>query len=228
MTLDDAIHRAAEESKDHKGHRLIWVSFAVLLMGALALAVVVFVGRAQSEGRVDELSRQSAQNADTAAKLADQVRALGATPVVEPPRVPAEADPATIRQAARAAVADYCAAPSRPCRGADGTSPSFDLIVDAVMSRIPAPQPGRNGADGEDGADATTAQVTAAVAAYCGQPTEPCRGPAGVQGQPGQDGKPGADGQPGPSCPDGYTAQSRRQGTETWWVCVAAEPIPPN
>lgn len=78
----------------------------------------------------------------------------------------------------------------------------------------PAGSDGRDGApgaDGSDGADGTDGEP--------GPPGPP--GPAGPEGPPGADGEDGADGAPGPTCPDGYTAQARRQVTETWWVCVA-------
>lgn len=97
-------------------------------------------------------------------------------------------DPAELRRAARTAVAEYCAAPNRPCRGADGSTPPFDAIVDAVLAKIPTP---KNGADGQNGANATAAQVADAVAAYCGQADEPCRGKPGTDGQNGHDGAPG-------------------------------------
>jgi hypothetical protein len=94
-----------------------------------------------------------------------------------------QVDPGAVRQAARTAVAEYCAAPSHPCRGADGSTPPFDAIVDAVVGRIPAP---KKGDDGTNGANATAAQVADAVAAYCGQAGEPCRGTPGANGQDGQ------------------------------------------
>lgn len=222
--VDQAAAHATRAGRDHVARIA-----AVVLTLSLLVVGVYFGPRIVSQGeRIGELETSARDSAVAAGKLAEQVRALGGTPVVQPPPVPvtasAAADPAVIRQAARVAVADYCAAPSRPCRGADGTTPPLDPIVDAVVAKIPTPR------DGRDGKDAPTPDWSAQVAASCGQATEPCRGQdgeKGADGKDGQDGKPGAEGPPGPTCPDGYTAQSRRQGTETWWVCVADAGAPP-
>jgi hypothetical protein len=107
----------------------------------------------------------------------------------------AQVDPTQLRRAALTAVAEYCAAPAHPCRGADGSTPPFDAIVDAVVAKIPAPQ------DGRDGRDAPAPDYPALVASYCGQADEPCRGPAG---QKGDNGETGPRGPAGPTCPDGY------------------------
>lgn len=221
--VDDATHRAVKDAGARRG---TWIAVVVLL-ASIAAAVMWFGPRLAS---VDSHSQEQDRKITA---LADQVRALGAVPVVEPPAA-TSVDPAVLRQAARDAVEDYCA-PRNGCRGTDGESPNFDAIVTAVVARVPVP------ANGRDGENATTVQVAAAVTAYCNGPTEPCRGPAGGKGADGQDGQsppclaepaqcqgadgndgaPGAEGPPGPSCPDGYTAQSRRQGAETWWVCVS-------
>jgi hypothetical protein len=118
----------------------------------------------------------------------------------------AQVDPGQLRRAALTAVAEYCAAPAHPCRGADGSTPPFDAIVDAVVAKIPAPQ------DGRDGRDAPAPDYAALVASYCGQASEPCRGPKGEQGDPPPcmaepsqcRGATGERGQAGPTCPDGY------------------------
>lgn len=230
--VDQAADHATRTGRDHVARVA-----AIVLALSLVVLGVYFGPRIVSQGdRIGELETSARDSAVAATKLADQVKALGGTPVVQPPPVPvtasAAADPAVIRQAARVAVAEFCAAPSHPCRGTDGTTPPFDLIVDAVVAKIPAPK------DGRDGKDAPTPDWAAQVAAYCGQANEPCRGRDGNNGADGQtppcmsepaqcQGADGKEGPPGPTCPDGYTAQSRRQATETWWVCVAdaAPPI---
>lgn len=228
--VDDATHRAVKDAGARRG---TWIAVVVLL-ASIAAAVMWFGPRLAS---VDSHSQEQDRKITA---LADQVRALGAVPVVEPPATATSVDPSVLRQAARDAVEDYCA-PRNGCRGADGSTPDFEAIVTAVVARVPTP------ANGQDGENATTTQVAAAVAAYCGAPADPCRGPAGGKGADGKDGQsppclaepaqcrgadgaPGAEGPPGPSCPDGYTAQSRRQATETWWVCVADDSptIPPS
>lgn len=163
-----------------------------------------------AEGRslAEKVAEACAKGGAAAAELGPAGVCAKAAEVKDQPPVaqPATAtvDPATLRQAARTAVADYCAAPNRPCRGADGSTPPFDAIVDAVVARIPPPKNGTNGNDGQPGQNATAAQVADAVAAYCGQASEPCRGVAGQNGTDGKDGRDGADGQPGPTCPPGY------------------------
>lgn len=184
--------------------------------GVLALCLLVagiyFGPRLAALGEhLDQLQTSADRSNEAARALADQVMRLGGTPVVQPPppasvSSTASVDPAEVRQAARTAVAEYCAAPTHPCRGSDGSTPPFDAIVDAVVAKIPTPK------DGRDGRDAATPDYAALVAAYCGQAGEPCRGPAGERGEKG-DPPPcmaepsqcrGADGQPGPTCPPGY------------------------
>lgn len=117
------------------------------------------------------------------------------SPVPTPPPTPT-LDPAAVRQAARAAVLDYCGQETEPCRGADGATPDIDLLVDLVLARVPVPQ------DGRDAPPVTDRQLYAQFVAYCSLPSEPCRGPAGADGetppcmsQPAQ--CQGANGQPG-------------------------------
>lgn len=165
----------------------------------------------QAKSLADQVGEACAKGGPAAAELVRRGACAKAAEVKDQPNVATtqtatQPDPSAVRQAARTAVADYCAAPNQPCRGSDGSTPPFDAIVDAVVAKIPAP---KNGTDGQNGADATTAQVVDVVVAYCGQPEEPCRGRPGTNGEsppcltePGQ--CRGADGQPGPACPDGY------------------------
>lgn len=181
-TARDIVNTAAKNATGRD--RLARVA-AFVLAACLVVAGVYFGPRVVDQGRhIDQLQTSYDQSTDSVRKLAEQVTRLGGTPVVQPPPASvtstASVDPAEVRQAARTAVAEYCAAPTHPCRGSDGSTPPFDLIVDAVVGRIPAPK------NGTDGANATAAQVADAVAAYCGQPGEPCRGTAGVNGHDGQ------------------------------------------
>lgn len=187
MTRDEVIHQAAEESKDHRGHIVLWLCGALLMIGVLALAAVVFIGRAQNDhlaGQVDALTHRAETAEQATGQLADQVRKLGAVPVVSPPQPSTTADPAVLRATVRTEVENYCAA-RNGCRGPDGVSPNLDVIVNQVLAKVPAPK------DGRDGRDAPTPDWQAQVAAYCGQAGEPCRGKPGVDGQNGHDGAPG-------------------------------------
>ncbi|MEV6908030.1 hypothetical protein [Amycolatopsis sp. NPDC051071] len=216
--------------------RTNWIAVGIAVFALLAAGYAVWEPytvrqdaaaiQSQAKGLADQVADACAKGGQAAAELGPACAKAAEVKDQAPVAAQAAPDPAMIRTAARTAVADYCAAPSHPCRGPDGTSPPFALIVDAVVSKIPTPR------DGRDGKDAATPDFAAQVAAYCGQANEPCRGPAGatgLAGQDGQDGKQGADGAPGPTCPDGYTAQARQQAAETWWVCVSDDsPIPPN
>ncbi len=165
MTRDDVIHRAAAESKDHRGHVLIWVSFAVLLIGALSLATVVFIGRAQNTSLADQvavLTQRADDNARAAGQLADQVRGLGAIPVTVP----------------GATGASGPAGPQGPKgdKGDPGMSPP--CLAEPDRCRGPV---GEQGPAGETGA--TGEQGEAGPQGPAGPAGEP--GPQGAQGAPG-------------------------------------------
>jgi len=163
MTRDDVIDRAARESKDHRGHVLIWVSFAVFLLGAAALAAVVFIGRAQNGALADQVDTLT-HRADTAesisGQLADQVRKLGGTPVVQPPAQGAPgATGATGAQGlqgvpgrdgpeGKPGPAPECLNTPQRCQGADG-KPGADGAPGAAGTDG---APGKDGAPGRDGA----------------------------------------------------------------------------
>lgn len=193
--------------------RVNWLAVAISVMALIAAGWAIYepytvrqdaaAVQSQAKSLADQVAEACAKGGPAAAQLgaacAKAAEVKDQPPVAD--HATAAADPVQLRQAARTAVAEYCAAPNRPCRGSDGSTPPFDAIVDAVVARIPAPA---DGTDGRDGADATAAQVSDAVAAYCGQPEEPCRGPAGQAGSTGATGATGAAGAPGPACPDGY------------------------
>lgn len=198
-TARDIVNQATKNAARDRVARVA----AFVLAACLVVAGIYFGPRVLAQGhQIDTLSGKLDTANQSVTKLADQVTRLGGTPVVQPPPATptstASVDPAEVRQAARTAVAEYCAAPTHPCRGSDGSTPPLDAIVDAVIGRIPAP---KNGTDGQDGRDAPVPDYAALVAAYCGQTDEPCRGPAG---QKGDTGAIGATGAPGPTCPDGY------------------------
>lgn len=182
----------------------------------------------QAKSLADQVAEACAKGGPVAQQLGAACAKAAEVKQAPPVAQAATVDPAELRQAARTAVAEYCAAPNHPCRGADGSTPPFDAIVDAVLAKIPTP---KNGADGQAGANATAEQVASAVAAYCGQADEPCRGKPGTAGQNGKDGQPppcmaeatqcrGADGQP----PAGWTTSYSDGTTET---CSRASPFDP-
>jgi len=155
MTRDDVIDRAARESKDHRGHLRIWLSGAVLLLGVLALGAAVFIGRAQNDALNDKVGTLTTR-ADTAeqavGKLAEQVRALGAVPVVQaPPQATVGATGATGATGAPGQ-SPTCLFTPQQCQGADG-KPGVDGLPGIPGAMGPAGKDGQPGADGRPGAD---------------------------------------------------------------------------
>lgn len=177
----------------------VTIAIAALIAAAWAIYVTYSYTRTAAAGKslAEQVADTCARGGPTAAELGQacaKAEEVKDQPVAEQTPAP---DPALLRQAARTAVADYCAA-HNGCRGADGTSPNFDAIVTNVVARIPVPR------DGRDGTDAQPPDWGAVVAAYCGQTSDPCRGPAGVRGDTGAAGAQGVQGEPGPTCPPGY------------------------
>ena len=186
------VEPAAQEA--HGSHRGIYLTATAFIAALIVAAWVLFSQHTQltaqsdqltaQNNRLGELERAEQDTLRTANALADQIRKLGAVPVVTPPPLATATDPGDLRNAARTAVDEYCAA-RNGCRGPDGVTPNVDTIVDMVLARVPTPQAGR------DGRDAPTPDWAAQVAAYCGQTSDPCRGKPGTDGQNGHDGAPG-------------------------------------
>lgn len=174
--IDTALHQAAEGARDDRGHRVIWLGGAALAVGLVVVAVMLGVGYRM----VSDLGTRADANAVAAQQLAEQIRADGGTPVVEPP-VPGERGPVGPqgpegppgrdgedgRDGAKGTdgTTPPCLAAPGQCRGADGTG-------------FPGPQ-GEPGTDGQDGRD----------------------GAPGEKGDQGDPGMPGTNGQP----PAGWT-----------------------
>jgi hypothetical protein len=164
--IDNVLHRAVDESRDHRAHRWIGVGVGLLAAGLLALAVIIAAGYST----IEDLGARADSNAEVAQQLAEQVRDLGGVPAVTPP-VPGErgepGPPGPVGPAGDDGrdgvdgVTPPCLAEPGQCNGADG-EPG------------PPGPPGPPGADGTDGTDGVD-----------GQP--------GRDGAPGQD---GVDGQP--------------------------------
>lgn len=151
-------------------------------IGPLVLRQDAAVVQSQAKSLADQVGEACAKGGPAAEELVRRGACAKAAEVKDQPPVAQAApqvDPGALRQAARTEVVAYCAAPNHPCRGTDGSTPPFDAIVDAVVARIPAPEPGR------DGRDAPTPDYRGLVAAYCGQADEPCRGPKGEKGEKG-------------------------------------------
>lgn len=180
----------------------------VLMVLFLAVAGVYFGPRAIQQGNdIDSLRVQSQANATAAnqnamdgQKLAEQVRALGGTPIVEPAPPTAQATPPppsglstqqvrdlVNREIAGKAVtvADVLALvtnvynANRPADGRNATTEQVLSAVQAVCANDVCRGP--SGKDGEDAPPVTDAQIFAQVAQFCGSRNE-CAGPGGPQG----------------------------------------------
>ncbi|MEV6879728.1 hypothetical protein [Amycolatopsis sp. NPDC051128] len=193
----------------------VWATVGPIVVKQDAAAV-----QSQAKSLADQVSEACAKGGPVAQQLGPAC-AKAAEVNDQPPVAQAtpQPDPAALRQAARAEVAAYCAI-RNGCRGTDGQSPNFDLIVDAVVAKIPAPR---------DGRDAPTPNYAALVAAYCGQADEPCRGAKGEKGdppecvaEPGQ--CRGADGQP----PAGWTTSYADGSTGTCSRAPDFDPAAPR
>lgn len=185
---DDALNKLAEPAARKAAALPRWL--VTVLAALLAVFVLCAAGATwvlvSQHNQITALDQRADQSDSDAHKLADQVKGLGAVPVVEPPASavspaePATVDSETVRNAARSAVLEYCAQPNQPCRGLDGASPNVDAIVAQVVAKIPIPKDGTNG---QDAPPVTGSQLLAAVTQYCAQPDEPCRGANGANGQ---------------------------------------------
>lgn len=189
----------------------------------------------------------------TSAEIRDAVRTVFAAA----PDIP--------EAAVQGAVVDYLRE-NPPARGADGRGPTPDELEVAVATFCDGDacrgEPGVDGTPGSDGADGsvgppasdeqiaaavaafcdddgvcpTTERIDQAVARYCAADSQPCRGPAGDDGEDST--VPGPEGPPGPTCPDGAApiewtvdrATELLNGLEpgTYLLCRSAEPPEPT
>lgn len=177
-------------------HRLRW---ALIGLGFAVLGVVLAFVLARQEDHADRIEAErdrreavedrldEAQAASDA--LAEQLRALGEDPIVEPEDIP-EAD-------------EVIVIPGPPGRnGRDG--------IDGKDGA--AGKPGRDGTDGRDGADGQVGGRGPSCVEELG--LEACQGPKGEPGQPGADGADGQDAR----CEGPFVCDSDLAGyaTEAW------------
>jgi hypothetical protein len=233
----EIVHGATERAvRDARARRSTWVAFAVLLL-CIAGAVAYFGLRfsavnthaQEQDQRITRLVDTGNDAAAQAQQLASQVRALGATPVVQPP-APAPAGPTIVTAAPipgpgptqaqiDAAVAAYLVA-HPPAAGKSATPEMVATAVGEYLAAHP-PEPGQpptaqeiataaanyltaHSAEfqGPAGKNATDTQVAAAVDAYCSTHGS-CAGKPGATGAKG-DTVQGPRGPAGPTCPPGY------------------------
>ena len=159
MTDAEIVERAADRAHDGPGHRLVWVFVGLSLIGVAALTVAVVL-----------LAVRAEDNAVVARQLAEQVRELGAEPVVDPP---VDGTPGVDGR-----------------DGVDGTDGA-----DGAAGRD-----GRDGRDGVDGSDGAAGRAGQDGADGVDGESPPCLSePAqcrGADGTDGADGRDGVDGSP--------------------------------
>src|SRR4051812_34008553 len=126
--------------------RVNWLAVGLSLIALLAASWAIYqqttvrqdaaAVQTQAKSLADQVGEACTKGGPAAAELVRRGACAKAAEVKDQPPVAqatTQPDPAALRQAARTAVAEYCAAPARPCRGADGSTPPFDAIVDAVV-----------------------------------------------------------------------------------------------
>ena len=171
------VQPAARRAMDQGGHRRMWLAGGVMLAGVLLLAVMYVHQQlilTALQGQVREVDGRADANHAAAQQLADQVRQLGATPVVQPPAA-GPAGPAG-------------AAGAQGERGPQG-------IVGPTGPPGPTGPSGAPGADGQSGANGQDgARGPSGLPGPSGSPGPP--GPTGPSGPPGPRGESGARGAP--------------------------------
>ena len=174
---------ASDGAKASGAHRLFVAMACLLLAGLVALGV----GVAALKMNGDHLAAQQSAAAVAGQQLAQQVRQLGANPVVQPP-TPVAAPPVTgargpgpTQQAIDDAVAGYFAV--HP----PGATPAMVAVQVASYLTAHPPKPGP---------PPTPTQISTAASDYIAAHA------ADFQGQPGTNGSNGQDGQPGQNATD--------------------------
>lgn len=173
---------AADGARDTGGHRLLLVAVGVVFLGVLGLFAWGYVTHVQlgdTKGQVSTLATKQQAAAAAGQQLADQVRRLGAVPVVQPPR-PVTA-PAGQPGPAGQNGSQGPGGPSGPAGPSGAPGPTGPTGPTGI--------PGDPGAAGTGGQDGTNGQDGGTG------PAGPA-GPAGPQGDQGPQGAPGTDGAP--------------------------------
>lgn len=172
--LDETVEHAVAAARDDRGHRRIWLAGALMILGILVFATVYLIDRSTLQSTVDQLTARSDSSEAAARALAEQVRALGAAPVVSPPSQP----------------------PPPPARGISGTSITGGRLLVAYTDGKVEDKGVVVGADGKDGTSppgivSSSVVDGALVLRWSDGRTEVA---GRVVGEQGAAGAPGADG----------------------------------
>lgn len=175
--------------------------FAAIVATFLAVLFFLVTGLT---GRVNTANQTASESRSAVTQLADQVRDLGAVPVVDPSDLPTPVPGKTGATGPRGprgfTGATGATGPEGP-RGVKG--PKGDTGTTGATG--PGGSNGTNGADGNTGPTGDPGPA--------GPKGE--QGPQGEVGPQGPEGPAGPAGPPGPTCPAGYTVQ------EVTWIVPA-------
>lgn len=184
----EVIDPAAAEAINKKAHRRMYAFFGLGFVGTVVVVSLVITSQARIaalEKHGAALSRQVSDNATGWGKVADQVRAMGATPTVLPPTVAAATGPA-----------GPSGAKGDPARGITGTQIREGHLIVSYSDGPPVDVgrvAGKDGVKGPDGRSivGTTLAGGHLVLAYSDNTT------ADVGAVVGKDGVAGSKGEPG-------------------------------
>lgn len=189
----NATRPAAEHARNSMMHRWLPIGMVLIVAGIIGLALLLFLTSSRDTdkitalgGQVNTLAGQQAKAAQDAQQLAEQIRGMGGTPVVEPPQVV---------QPGPAGLPGVAGQNGSPGLKGDQGDPGPTGPAGKTGPTGPSGPAGDNGQPGVDGNDGAPGAAGAA-----GQP--------GAKGDPGQN---GTDGQP----PAGWTANYSDGSTET-------------
>lgn len=188
---------------------LILFGFGVLFARQNAVSTVT----AQNSGKIGSLQSQVARLQSDGNALENQVRAMGAQPVVTVPAPQAGPagqnglngqngrDGATPSDEQLLVLIRRVIAENPP---KDGHTPTAEELLAIIKPLIPQPVPGPKGEDGKTPTDEHLLELIKPLI------PAPVPGPEGKAGATGAQGERGPQGLPGPTCPDGFTPQQHQ------------------
>lgn len=191
------VQPAADAGRDGRAHRWLYIGGLLVLAGIAVLAWSLF----SQQQEIGALRQSGEFAAVQAGKLADQVRSLGATPVVQPA---APAATGATGATGAAGINGVNGTPGVP--GKDGQSPP--CLATTQQCQGTNGTPGTNGLPGTNGVD----------------------GKNGTNGKDGQDGKNGADGTNGKDGqpPFSWTTTYPDGSTQTCTRAAGFDPATPK
>jgi hypothetical protein len=201
------VQTAADDARDTRAHRLLYLALALVVAGIGALGFL-YVSQGQRIGRLVDAGNDSAKQSQA---LAAQVRALGATPVVQP-ATPAPNGPTIVPKDGVAGVGIANIQPG-DCSVTIQLTDGRTRLVDNLCGKT-----GTTGAPGrgitgvaQDGCFVTVTYSDNSPATRLGSFCGPA-GSTGPSGEPGQPGKPGEPGKTGPTGSTGPTGPKGEPG----------------